>query len=262
MRHHKTYLIIFVFFNFFSIYGQRTIKGKVIDVDNLTIPGVRIFENDTTQIGETDINGIFEITTSNDTNKLTFFWIGYDRTTISLSENCNYIEFILIATTLYHDISNQKIDRLRKKAFDKLPDLYLQAFNNGIFKNEKPCFEQDFVPIKPTLDSISKAFKVERKVNKIDYKELDVGDVVKIPFEIDSSGTWTTKYSICKNCTEKDYDYVIEGEILNKNRRKFTLEIKITKIQNYDFLEYRGKNLGVGSNFKYEMKYFQVIIDK
>ena len=225
-------------------------------------PGVRIFENDTIQIGETDLNGDFEVLISKNTNELTFSWIGYQTTTISLTENCNYIEFILMAYTLYHYRSNKKVDKDRKKEFDKLPELYLKAFNNNIFKSKNPCFKQDFVPIKPALDSISKAFKEKRKVNKNDYKELDVGDVVKIPFGMDSSGTWTTKYSICKNCTEEDYDYVIEGEIINKNRRKFTLEIKITKIQNYDSLEYRGKNLGIGSNFKYEMKYFQVIIDK
>ena len=63
-------------------------------------------------------------------------------------------------------------------------------------------------------------------------------------------------------CTEEDYDYVIEGEIINKDRRKLTLEIKITEMQPYDSLEYRGKILNVGSDFKYEMKYFEVINDK
>ena len=33
-------------------------------------------------------------------------------------------------------------------------------------------------------------------------------------------------------------------------------------MQPYDSLEYRGNILNVGSDFKYEMKYFEVIIDK
>ncbi len=33
-------------------------------------------------------------------------------------------------------------------------------------------------------------------------------------------------------------------------------------MQPYDSLEYSGKILSVGGDFKYEMKYFEVIIDK
>ena len=112
---------------------------------------------------------------------------------------------------------------------------------------------------------IRKELKERRKANKNDFKELNIGDIVKIPFGIDTSENENrvrTHYAPCKNCTEEDFDYLIEGEIINKYKRKLTIEIKITKMLHYNFLKYRGKILNIGSNFKYEMKYFEVIIDK
>ena len=85
--------------------------------------------------------------------------------------------------------------------------------------------------------------------------------IVKIPFEIDASEKRVkTYYSLCEKCTEKDYSYVITGEIVDKNNKNLTLEIKVTEMPIYDFLLYNGKIVKVGDNIKYEMKYSKVII--
>lgn len=251
MIQQKAFLILFLTFNFFSIYGQRTIKGKVIDTDIFALPGVRIFENDTTLIGETDFNGDFEVLTSKDTNKLTFYWIGYDTTTITLSENCNYIEFILMATTLYHSISNKKIDSLRKKSFDKLPDLYLQAYNNGIFKTEKHCFKQEFVPIKSKLDEIHRQNKIIKKDIQNLFKELKIGDTVKVP-----SSDWSPYTD------ETDFGCLITGAIIDKNKKKngYNLILKVTdNFCKKQKTTYKGDPTIIGGSIKLNMKYSKIL---
>jgi len=131
------------------------------------------------------------------------------------------------------------------------------------FENINICYDRDFEAYKPELDKISRELKEFDKINKNDFKDLNLGDLVKIPFGIDTSEKRiSTYYSPCMDCRENDYDYVIKGEIINKNRRRLTLEIKITEMQPYDSLEYRGKFINVGSDIEYEMKYFEVIIDK
>lgn len=140
--------------------------------------------------------------------------------------------------------------------------LIFNAYEKGLFINKTQCYTQEFIPYKPQLDVIRAELKEFRKANKKEFNELNIGDVVKIPFGIEASESEVrTYYSPCKNCTEKDYDFVIEGEIIKKNKRKLTLEIMITKMKGYDYLKYRGKILKISSNFKYEMKYYEVIID-
>ena len=169
---------------------------------------------------------------------------------------------ILFLASTYDFISPKKVDRLREKEFEKLPELHSQAFQKGLFKTEKTCVIRKFEPNFPNLDEIRRQDKLRKKQIKTKFKELNIGDVVKIPFGIDTSENEVrTYYSPCRNCTEEDYDFVIEGKIIKKYNRKLTLEIKIAKMKDYDFLKYRGKILKINSRFKYEMKYYEVIID-
>lgn len=224
---------------------------------------VKVFDKDTTELGKSDFNGYFEIELTKETEKIIFAGLGYEWATVTIPNECKTPEIILFLEYTYDFMSFKKIDRLRKKRFDKLTELHFQAFKKGLFKTEKPCVTRNFEPYKPELDRIAKRLNKQAKENKNAFKNLDIGDSVKIPFGLDTSEKRiSTYYSTCQSCTEKDYDYVIKGEIINKRRRKLTLEIKITEMKPYDSLNYNGKNLNVGSDFKYEMKYFKVIIDK
>tara|TARA_R110000850_G_scaffold271905_1_gene406610 strand:+ start:3459 stop:4238 length:780 start_codon:yes stop_codon:yes gene_type:complete len=256
-----TYCILF-FLCIFTAFGQRTLSGRVIGEDMLIPMGIKVFDKDTIEIGKTDFNGYFQIESQKDFEELIFAGIGYEWTKITVPEKCENLEIILLYSDTYDFMSSNKIDRLRKKKFDEIAELHFQAYNKGLFKTNETCFNQEFKPIKPELDKIAQRTKEQAKENKNDFKNLDIGDSVKIPFGLDTSEKRiSTYYSTCQNCTEKDYDYVIKGEIINKYRRKMTLEIKITEMKPYDSLNYNGKILNVGSDFKYEMKYFEVITE-
>ena len=261
MNFNITYSIL-LFFCIFSAFGQRTLSGRVVD-ENLEIaPLVTIYDKDTTEIGKADLDGYFEIELPKETEKIIFAGLGYEWATITIPNDCKTPEIILFFEYTYDFMSSKKIDRLRKKRFDKLTELHFQAFKKGLFKTDKPCVNRNFEPYKPELDRIAKLLKKQAKENKNDFKDLEIGDSLKIPFGLDTSKKKiNTYYSPCKNCTEEDYKYLIEGVIVGKNRRKLTLEIKIVEMTPYDSLEYRGEILSIDSTFKYEMKYFEVIIE-
>ena len=259
----KTIISISIFFCLFSIYGQKEITGRVIGEDLEKLPGITVFDKDTVEIASTDLNGYFKLELKNDTDELIFAGVGYEWASITIPKNCDKLELVMIFAGTYDYKSHRKIDRLRKKRFNKIPDLHLKAHINGIFQTKEPCYNRNFEAIKSRLDEIAKVVKLENKENKRDFKDLNIGDTVKVPVDYYSSDKIiNTYYTICKHCTEKDYEKIITGKVVNKKRRKFTLEIQITKMPSNDTLIYRGKNLSIGSKFEYEMKHNNVIIEK
>ena len=260
----KITIFISFFFCIFSAFGQRTLSGKTIDQFLESAIGITIFDKDTTKIGQSDLNGYFQIKLPKETDTLIFAGVGYEWATISVPKECENLELVLFMASTYDFMSPKKVDRLRKKEFKKLPELHSQAFQKGLFKTKDPCGIQTFVPNFPDFEEIRRQDKLRKKEIKTKFKELNIGDVVKIPFGIDTSkneNEISTYYSPCENCTEKDYDFVIEGEIIKKYKEKLTLEIMITKMKDYDFLKYRGKIIKINGKLKYEMKYYEVIIE-
>jgi len=252
-----------LFFNL-NLNGQtRTIIGRVISEDLESLPMLDIRNSDSLLLGKTDMDGRFKISIPQETDSLLFRYLGMEWTDIRLKKECDTIEVVLMYDAIYDFMTSRKIDRLRKKRFDNLPNIHSGAVNIGLFESNNICYDRDFEAYKPDLDRISKELKEFGKTNKNDFKDLNIGDIVKIPFGLDTSEKRiSTNYSPCKNCTDEDYDFVIKGQITNKQRRNLTLDIKITEMQPFNSLEYKEKILNVGSDFKYEMKYFEVIIDK
>ena len=259
-----TILILAVLLTNLNLKGQnRIISGRVISEDLEPLPALDIENSDNVLLGKTDMDGFFKISIPQETDSLLFRYVGMEWTDIRLKKDCEKVEIVMMYDGTYDFMSSKKIDRLRMKRFDNLSNIHSDAVKNGLFENNNICYDRDFEAYKPDLDRISRELKEFGKINKNDFKDLNLGDIVKIPFGLETSKKRiSTHYSPCKNCADEDYDYVIKGVIINKHRRKLTLEIKITEMQPYDSLEYRGKILNVGSDLKYEMKYFEVIIDK
>jgi hypothetical protein len=145
----KKILIIFIVLSVStcSLYSQnKTIKGRVID-DNLEIlPYVSIVINDTVEVGKTDINGFFQIDMPISEKKMLFRYVGLEPTTIELVDKCDELEVIMMLNSTYDFMTLKKVDRLRMKRFKKLPELHKEAFEKGIFKTDKACYTQEFIP--------------------------------------------------------------------------------------------------------------------
>jgi hypothetical protein len=145
----KKLLIIFIVLSVStcSLYSQnKTIKGRVITEFFETAPGMLIIINDTVKVGRTDLNGFFQIDIPFSVNKILIWSLGLDQATIEFVDKCDEVEVIMMLSNSYDFITLKKADRLRMKRFKKLPELHKEAFEKGIFKTDKACYTQEFIP--------------------------------------------------------------------------------------------------------------------
>ncbi|WP_418502414.1 hypothetical protein [Flagellimonas sp.] len=145
MRFKTTFFISF-FFCISSGFGQRTLTGKTIDQFLESASGITIFDKDTIKIGQSDLNGYFQIKVPKQTDKLIFAGVGYEWAISIVPPECENLEIILFLASTYDFMSPRKVDRLRKKEFEKLAKLHSQAYKKGIFEIEKPCVIRKFEP--------------------------------------------------------------------------------------------------------------------
>ncbi len=141
-------LLLVISFSTSSLYSQNNrIKGRVID-DNLeTLPGVSILINDTVNVGRTDLSGFFQIDIPASEKKILFRAVGLDPTIIELADKCNEVEVVMMLTGSYDFITLKKVDRLRIRRFKKLPEIHKEAFGKGLFETEYACYTRDFIPV-------------------------------------------------------------------------------------------------------------------
>ena len=246
-----------------NLYGQtRTVQGRVLSEELEPLPGLEIRNSNDFILGKADMTGHFKINIDQQTDSLFLSFIAMEQAKIRISDECDLIELIIMDHVLYHEISSKKIDRLRRRRFEDLSKKHIQAVDQGLFTNNQICYERTFVPAKPQLDRIKNELEELDKETLNHFKELEVGDILKIPLGFDSSGkSVNTYYSICGDCTEEDYDFIIEAELIDKRKKHLNLELKILDMGSHDLIEYEGKTLKIGDTFKYQMKYFEVIIN-
>ena len=130
-----------------NLYSQnKIIKGRVISDFFETMPEVSIMINDTINVGRTDLNGFFQIDIPVTVKKILFRAVGLDPATIELVDKCDEAEVVMMSTSTDDFITLKKVDRLRMKRFKKLPEFHKEAFEKGLFKTDKACYTQEFIP--------------------------------------------------------------------------------------------------------------------
>ncbi|RXJ44597.1 carboxypeptidase-like regulatory domain-containing protein [Gelidibacter gilvus] len=252
MRFKITFFISF-FFYIFSAFGQRNFSGKTIDQFSESAIGITIFDKDTIQIGQSDLKGYFQIELQKETDTLIFAGVGYEWAKITVPKKCENIEIILFLASTYDFMSPKKVDRLREKEFKKLTELHSQAFRKGLFITEKPCVSRKFEPNFPELDEIRRQHKLTKKKIKTKFKELKIGDIIKVPTQ-----TW----SAYTNGT--DFGCLITGKIIEKNKKKggYNLILKVSKnLCENGRATYNGEKVEIGESITHNMKYFKIVTE-
>ena len=142
-------LLTFVFLIQFS-FGQNSISisGKVIDEQFREFIAVTIVIDDKV-VGQTDFDGKFKIDIDKNTEKIVFQFIGMKDLTVWLKKDCNNIEIIFPNDgTCFLGSSAQKVNRIRKRNFEKRKKLYKTAYEKGLFSSETLCGKIIFEPYK------------------------------------------------------------------------------------------------------------------
>ncbi len=242
--------------NFYSSGQLLNISGKVIDEDLVGLPGVNIYDQDTTLLATSNLDGTFEL--ENSPTNLLFGAVGMEWLNISLTTNCHNPEIIMLVDVLYHYKSHRKIDRLRKKRFDNRINIHEQAFERGIFQNEAPCFDYVFTPIKSELDEI-RTWMNKKKIDiREDFKQLSIGDTVYVPYSGPSTNSVHSGYS-----NYVDYDCLIKGTVLKKDRKKrgFNIFYRVINMDDciYERLTNNDEIVNIGDTIQYDMRHFRLI---
>lgn len=233
------------------------ISGRIIDEDLVGIPGVQILDQDSTLLATSKFDGTFELSVG--TPKLQFGYIGFEWEELLISEDCSFLEIIMLQAALYHFKSHRKIDRDRKKIFDSRVSLHKQAYQEGIFKSSSPCFEYKFKPDKPELDIIRVWMNKKKRDIKNEYKQLSIGDTILVPYS--GSGT-NSIHSAYSDYTE--YDCLVTGLVLSKNRKRrgYNLLYKVLSLDNcvYEELKHNDEAILVGDPIWHNMRFARTIM--
>jgi hypothetical protein len=274
----STILIIAVLFLSLNLKGQtRTIIGRVISEDLEPLPMLYIKNSDTVLFGKTDMNGRFIISIPQETGRLLFGYVGMERTEIKLKKDCDTVEVVMMYAGTYDFMTLKKVDRLRKKRFDNLPNLHSEAVKNGLFEKNNICYErvfEEYEPPKPVLDSINKVYKLKKEQITHMFKRLALGDTIRIPYygtpKYDGTGK-TTLNPYSYTFDGENFDCIIQGVITEKNKRKGGYNLVYRVIDcidcHYDIMVinepyYPSKELKVGETFKFNMRYSKILKDK
>ncbi|GAB3325441.1 hypothetical protein GCM10027511_34370 [Hymenobacter humi] len=102
--------------------------------------------NDTIIVGKTDLDGAFQIDVPVSVKKLLLIDIGMEPASIELTADCDDVEVVMLLRSTHDFITPKQVVRRRRKEFKKLPKLHKAAFEKGLFKKDKGCYTQEFIP--------------------------------------------------------------------------------------------------------------------
>lgn len=265
-----TILILINLFIDLGLNGQsRVISGRVVSEDLEALPEVIIKNSEKLLLAETDLEGRFKIIIPQETYKLLFSYVGTELTEIKLHDKCDTVEVVMMYAGTYDFMTLKKVDRLRKKRFDNLPNLHSEAVKKGLFLNNSICYDrvfEEYNPPRPVLDSLSKVYKSKRKQIKDTFKGISLGDTIRIPY----SGSWredntdrTTLHLYSNSVDGEDFDCIIRVVITDKNKRKngYNLVCRVIDCKDchYDNIVRNGKELKVGETIEFNMRYYKIL---
>lgn len=237
------------------------ISGKVIGEDLFELPMVNIYDTDTTLLTTSNLDGTFELTL--ETNELLFGCLGMEWEKITVSESCTKLEVILLSAGSYHYKSHRKIDRLRKEQFNDRNEIHRRAFEQGIFRNDSPCFDYVFIPDKPELDEIRNWMKQKKYEINQELKQLAEGDTIYVPYATSwrYDGTDRTALHQYSSYTdETEFGCIIAGTLVNKDR-KGNIRFSVMDIGecHYEAITLNDRPVKARDILECNMKYFRVI---
>ena len=122
----RIFYLLSILFLSCTLFGQKTIKGIVVDQKGESLPFVNILVNDSPKDGvSTDIDGRFEITNEADITSLTLSYVGYEQLRI-LAPFANPLRIQLQATaynieTIEIIAGENPAHRIIKKAVANIP---------------------------------------------------------------------------------------------------------------------------------------------
>lgn len=152
----RLYILLCLFlFPLLNLSAQtRSLSCKVIDQEFNPLYQVYIQYSDTSYASPVDKGARFIFTIPANIKSITFSNVGFEPLNIELTDTCDQLDIVLLFNWTYDFKTVKQINKLRKRQFDKLPELHLTAYRNGVFQNSAPCYKAIFLPFIPGKDKI------------------------------------------------------------------------------------------------------------
>jgi hypothetical protein len=133
-------LFLFLFLRLETHAQSRTIKGLVLSEDLTPLSHISIYLKDSIEIGLTNSDGRYEITVPTHIDSISYLGVGYERLFVSLNSGCSLVNIIMILHGTYDFMSPEKMDRQRRRYYDRVNKLYPLAVERGLFAAEPSCY--------------------------------------------------------------------------------------------------------------------------
>ena len=146
-----TVFFLFLFLKLETHAQSRTIKGLVLSEDLTPISHISIYFQDSIEIGLTNSDGRYEITVPTHVDSVSFLGVGYERLFVRLNSGCSLVNIIMILAGTYDFMSPEKMDRQRRRYFDRVNKLYPLAVERGLFEIEPSCYAVLFQRYAPEM---------------------------------------------------------------------------------------------------------------
>ena len=144
IRLNPVFIFAILLLNFKSFGQTKILTGLVIIDDLRSVPFASIEIPGTDFKAETDVNGKFKIEVPIKTDTLIISQLNFERKYIILNDSCYNIEVILMYYGTSHFATKEQFKHYRKKRLQKMYKIHKNAYNNGIFMTEKPCYQTSF----------------------------------------------------------------------------------------------------------------------
>jgi hypothetical protein len=139
--------IVSILVTSFCLKAQTLVlSGVIVDEDLEAISGAKIQSKDTVLLGTTQSNGHFEIVVPHNLSEILLSCIGLEWSIVKLDAGCNNHEIVMMKAGTYDYTSSKQRTKKRLKRFSDLPKKHQEAFRQGVFKKDSPCFKYVFIP--------------------------------------------------------------------------------------------------------------------
>jgi TonB-linked SusC/RagA family outer membrane protein len=219
MKRLRILFSIFLLLNGLVLLGQQTIRGTVVDINNVALPGVTIREIGTSNGTITDLDGNYSLGTANANASLSFTFVGFidsivkigsrSEVNVTLLEDVTELGEVVVTALGFEEkkdelgyatssISNDVIKgaaetsvlnslsgkstgvRISRNSSDAGAGAYIQIRGiSSIDRNSQPLIILDGVPISNDSRGNNNNFAVQSRLNDINPNDIESMSVLK-----------------------------------------------------------------------------------
>ena len=151
----RYFLLLILTLLTFDAFPQRKVSGVIFDTSGRILPDADIREDETNNRTYSDMDGVFHITTTNDTCSLSFSFIGFatktvkivQDTTINIVLGYDWYDTRWLSIGAKYDVVNSMFGITFSNGYDEMPLIHFESFSDRVIykMNVQTNFNKDYL---------------------------------------------------------------------------------------------------------------------